>query len=85
VWIGDAEERTNPELDLKLGISNTYSAHAKGKSNHSIDEAEKTIINGSSTTGASISFSTSQRSKPPLDLKVVKQKEDSKRLRRYIL
>jgi len=86
VWIGDApEERTNPELDLKLAISNTYSAH------HFIDQAEKNLINGSSTTlDATINFSRNQTyeretSKPRFDLKVAKQKEDSKRLKRYIM
>ncbi|QCD77812.1 hypothetical protein DEO72_LG1g1440 [Vigna unguiculata] len=85
VWIGDApEERTNPELDLKLAISNTYSAH------HFIDQAEKNLINGSSTTlDATINFSRNQTyeretSKPRFDLKVAKQKEDSKRLKRMM-
>lgn len=63
------------ELDLKLGLSNTYSVGNYDKN---------LIINASSTTPASsINFTTSQTSK--IDLKVAKQKEDSKRLKRYII
>ncbi|CAJ1960435.1 unnamed protein product [Sphenostylis stenocarpa] len=74
-WIGDGEGRTNPELNLKLGLSNSYS----------IDQAEKNLINGGSTTpDARINFNTRQTSKPRLDLRVPKQKEDLRRLKRMM-
>ncbi|WVY95394.1 hypothetical protein V8G54_034482 [Vigna mungo] len=71
----------NPELDLKLGLSNTYSAG-------NYDHDKNLIINGSSTTpGSSINFSTNQtyqRQTSKIDLKAAKQKEDSKRLKRMM-
>ncbi|KOM52626.1 hypothetical protein LR48_Vigan09g128500 [Vigna angularis] len=73
--------RTNPELDLKLGLSNTYSAGN--------DQPQKNlIVNATSTTPASsINLSTNQtyeRETSKIDLKLAKQKEDSKRLKRMM-
>ncbi|RDX60822.1 hypothetical protein CR513_61005, partial [Mucuna pruriens] len=86
--MGEAEGSTNVDLDLKLGISNIYSAQAVDNhyNNHTLDQAKKNLIDGSyATSGAGVSFNTKknykgQASKPGFDLKLATERENPKRL-----
>lgn len=87
----DAKGRNNPELDLTLGISTTHSAQTSDNHNHTSDQVEKNLIKGSPTTpGAGVNFNINQvyerqLSIPGLELKLATEKEDIKKLNRYIL
>ncbi|KAG4923684.1 hypothetical protein JHK87_049224 [Glycine soja] len=89
---GNAEGRTKLNLDLKLGLSDIYSAQARDNhyNNHTFNQVEKNFIHGSSSThGVGINFNTNQTyegqaSKPGLDLNMATKMEDPKRLKRIM-
>ncbi|KAK7301704.1 hypothetical protein RJT34_12576 [Clitoria ternatea] len=90
----DAEENTtNLELDLKIGISNAYSAQVDDNhyKNCNLDDQviEKDFLNGQfATPGVGVNFNINpihegQASQPDLDLKVAMETtEDDQRLKR---
>ncbi|RDX57956.1 hypothetical protein CR513_62766, partial [Mucuna pruriens] len=83
------KELTNPDLDLKLDISNIYSAQAVDNhyNNQTLDQSKKNLIDSSfATPDAGVSFNTNQNYEGQTHISnICRQIEETKNEKRSLL